>query len=84
MEDIEIENQAIGFLMNRREFRGNNLKARNCEIGFLLNDLSDSNLTRLSSRTTTYDYYSVTYIRESTIEIEKGSKFYFINFEVFD
>jgi len=79
LKNIVCENQKIGFFFLSTEITADNLYVKNCDAGFYLSDIYDSILTQLLTDTTDIPIYSYTPILDSTIEIEKSTRFYIID-----
>jgi len=79
LKNIVCENQKIGFFFLHTEITADNLYAKNCDAGFYLSEIYDSTLTQLLTDNTDIPIYSYTPIHDSTIEIEKSTRFYIID-----
>jgi hypothetical protein len=80
LEDIVCENQKIGFsILSSFALKADNLYAKDCDTGFYLSEIEGSTLTQLFTNNTDIPIYSYTPIRDSTIEIEKSTRFYIID-----
>ncbi len=79
LQNIVCENQKIGFSILYTEIKADNLYAKDCDTGFYLSEIYGSTLTQLLTDNTDIPIYSYTPIRDSTIEIEKSTRFYIID-----
>ena len=62
-----------------RNIVGDNLYAKNCEAGFLFVGIKDSKFTRIMTDNTEVPIYMTTGSDNFTIEIERSTKFYFVD-----
>jgi hypothetical protein len=86
LENIICENQQIGFFINTRYTTANNLYAKNCSAGFFL-QLKYSTFYHLHIDNTNVPIYTSNYhatMVNSSIQIEKSTPFYIIDYYGFD
>ena len=79
LQNIVCENQKIGFLINTDYITANNLHTKNCDVGFLIGRSRHSTLNRLLTDSTDIPIY-INELLDTTIQIEKSTWFYIIDF----
>jgi len=84
LQNIVCENQKIGFLFIFSKITADNLHTKNCDAGFFLIQIRDSTFTRLFMDNNDIPIYTLMPIINCTIEIEKSTRFYIIDFFAFD
>ncbi len=88
LQNIVCENQKIGFFILKTEINADNLYAKNCVVGFFLSEISKalyySTITRLFTNNTDIPIYAISPIGNFTIEIERSTRFYLVDFYGYD
>jgi len=79
LENIVCENQLIGMVLTGIVFQANKLDVKNCEIGFGLANVRNSNFTRLLSTECDIPFYIIARITETTIETSPSMSFYMVD-----
>jgi len=82
LENIFVENQRIGFFIAENSYyiRADNLLAKDCNVGYYIPVISHSRLNKLFTENNDIPFYVISPIYNSTIEIEKGTQFYLIDY----
>ncbi|UCC20641.1 MAG: hypothetical protein JSV62_04955, partial [Promethearchaeota archaeon] len=80
LQNIVCENQKIGFFINTRHITTNNLHAKNCDVGYFLAWIDHSVLTRLLTDNTDIPFCARTDLLNTTVEIEKSTRFFILDY----
>lgn len=81
LNNIICENQKLGMYFMGGNILGDNLYAKNCEAGFYFESMENSEFTRIMTDNTDIPIYMTSQTENFTIEIEKSTKFYFVDWE---
>jgi hypothetical protein len=79
LNNIICENQNLGMYVRGSNIFGNNLYAKNCEAGFYFDSMENSEFTRIMTENTDIPIYMTTETDNFTIEIEKSTKIYLVD-----
>ncbi|MFX1411465.1 MAG: hypothetical protein ACFFA6_14025 [Promethearchaeota archaeon] len=79
LQNIVCENQQIGFFIDSIDMTADYLYAKNCDVGFGLIQIAESTLNRLLTDNTDVPIYTYSPILNTTIGIEKSTRFCIID-----
>ncbi len=79
LSNIICENQKLAMYIRGGKIFGDNLYVKNCEAGFYFNGIVNSEFTRVMTDNTKVPIYMTSQIGNFTIEIEKSTKFYLVD-----